>query len=137
MSSSIPKKSNKSYLNTKRKKIKIAPFYINTTANSNNKNTFIMNSCRENFYKFEKMQYSTRNLSLKRDKLDFIPKEKNVEQNIRNISLKHMIINKFIKAREYSCKNKDARRPCFLCARTSGQRWQIVQVPQVPHDGST
>jgi len=107
MSSSIPKKSNKSYLNTKRKKIKIAPFYINTIASSNNKNTFIMNSCRENFYKFEKMQYSSRNLSLKRDKLDFIPKEKNIKQNIRNISLKHMIINKFIRAREYSCKNKD------------------------------
>ena len=107
MSSSSSRISIKRQLNPKINNLKITPFYTNnTTANSSKKNTLIMNSHQQNFYKNEKIQYSSRNINLKRDKYSSILENKTKEKNKTNVSLKHMIKNKFIEAKEYSYNNK-------------------------------
>ena len=106
MSSSSSRLSKKKSLNQKISNLKIAPFYTNnTTAHSSNKNTLIMNSHQTNFYKNEKVQYSSRNLSLKNEKFNSMYEDK-MQDYKKNISLKHMIKNKFIEAKEYSYNNK-------------------------------
>ena len=106
MSSSSSRLSNKKSLNPKILNLKIAPFYTNnTTANSSNKNTLIMNSLQQNFYKNEKAQYTSRNISQKNERFNSFHEDK-IQNRKKNISLKHIIKNNFIEAKEYSCNNK-------------------------------
>ena len=109
MSSSTSRLLNKRSLNPKINNLKITPFYTNnTTANSSNKNTLIMNSHQQNFYKNENIQHTSRNLSLKKEKFNLLHEDK-IQDNKKNISSKNMIKNKFIEAKEYSCKNKNKK----------------------------
>ena len=94
MSTSSSRISHKNRLNPKINNLKITPFYTNHTTENSCKKDLNINSHQDNLN--VKVQISSRNIKRKKDKYNSYKKYKNLESQ-RNMSLKNIINNKFIK----------------------------------------